>query len=313
MDAQCESSLVQAYGFLKTGDTVRAKALVEDALARDLNQAEVIFALGCVNFWADKLPRPLGETPEERGDFLINSWERFTAFAGGGADYERCFGAVRAGVFTRALDAFLEALNTHRGGNEGELYRKAGICHKKLGEYETALSFLSEASALLNGAPPVLAEMADCYALCGNERAAKVLFRDAFFADPSGIDLSFLDCQMIVDLIRRVEKKGFSGDALAGWIPVYGVLYGVFNIKRGLRPHEAGKLSQEITALENELKEAEPPRELAVPKLINHYFWLIDHLAASHAERSRIEQTLLKIKLLDPEVHKQYTGGQPGA
>jgi hypothetical protein len=152
--------------------------------------------------------------------------------------------------------------------------------------------------------------MADCYALCGNERAAKVLFRDAFFIGAPQIDTSFLDCLMILNLMEQTAKKGFSGDELLEWVPVYGVLYGVFNVKRELRPHEAAKLKQAIYALENELKETASDSALIIPKLMNHYFWLIDHIAASQDERGKIEETLRKIRLLDDDIYKQYAGRQ---
>jgi tetratricopeptide (TPR) repeat protein len=319
---QSESGLLQAYEFLKSGNTVRAKTLIEDALANDLENAEVIFALRCVNFWADKIADPEGITPEDKGDFLIRSWKRFISFTAsehsaeragaplGPFRFERCMMAVRTGIFSQALDGFLEALNARANPHEGELYRKAGICHKKLGAYETALSFLSEASVLLPNVPSIVAEMADCYALCGNERAAKVLFRDAFFVDAASIDISFLDCLMITRLVEQVKKLGFSGAELLEWIPVYGVLYGVFNIKRELRPHEVSKLKQAIFTLENELKEDSANAAIIRPKLINHYFWLIDYLTASKEGRGSIEEPLRNIKLLDVNIYTQYAGRQ---
>ena len=294
---------------MKNGNTIRAKTLVEDALANDLENAEVIFALRCVNFWAGKLAEPEGATSEEQGDFLLRAWTRFVSLIIDDSEqFERCMNAVRTGIFSTALDNFLEALGGHKNPREGELYCKAGICHKKLGEYETALSFLSQASAILPNVPTILAEIADCYALCGNERAAKVLFRDAFFLGASSVDTSFLDCLMVLRLLKQVEQKGFSGDELLEWLPVYGVLYGVFNIKRELRPPEASKLKQAIFMLESELKSGAENAVLLVPRLINHYFWLIDHFAAIQGERNSIEETLLKIKLLDVNIYKQYAG-----
>jgi hypothetical protein len=138
-----------------------------------------------------------------------------------------------------------------------------------------------------------------------------VLFREAFFIAPLKIESSFLDSEMIRRLIESVAAKKFTGGVLLEWIPVYGVLYGVFTVKRELRPQEAGKLRQAIYSLETELKETGCDRAIIVPKLINHYFWFIDHLIARQEERSKIEETLLKIKLLDADVHKKYTGIKP--
>jgi len=89
---------------------------------------------------------------------------------------------------------------------------------------------------------------------------------------------------------------------------VYGVLYGVFNVKRELRALEFGKLKQAIFALENELKDASAEtRSVLVPRLINHYFWLIDHYVNVNDDKTRINEVLLKIKLLDTDVYNRYT------
>ena len=85
------------------------------------------------------------------------------------------------------------------------------------------------------------------------------------------------------------------------------MLYGVFNIKRELRALEAGKLKQSVFALENELKESDKEPELLVPRLINRYFWLIDHYMTTNGERERINEILLKIKLLDSSIYDMYT------
>jgi tetratricopeptide (TPR) repeat protein len=318
MFADSKQILNPAYEFLKSGNTIRAKTLVEDALTDDLDNQEVISALRFVNFWAGKLDDPEGAVPEDRGDFLLRSWRRFLSFVSDkDKEFDRCLSAVRTGVFSRALDEFLEALGgVHKNPREGELYRKAGICHKKLGEYETALAFLSQANTLRPDTPAILSELADCYALCGNERMAKMLFKEAFFLEPQQIDAAFLDCMMIIHLLRQVEKKGYAGDELLEWMPVYGVLYGIFNIKRELRPPEVSRLKQEIFRLEIELNETHSA--LIVPRLINHYFWLIDHfhLAAVRGSGTALnekEETERKIKGLNAAIYKQYAGNQSPA
>jgi tetratricopeptide (TPR) repeat protein len=309
MRIQTENELLQAYDFLELGDPGRAKLVIEDVLAQNLDSTEVLFALRVVNFWIDKFPLP-GETiKSETGDYLIQRWKQFVSFIGETPpNFERIMRAVCKGVFSLALEQYEYTLSAALHNERGDLYRKMGLCHKKLGEYETALSYLAEAGKLLPLNALVLAEMADCHALCGNDRIAKVLFREAFFVDPVKIDLCFLDSELIRCLIAQVAGLGFEGEALVEWIPVYGVLYGVFNVKRELRAFETGKLKQAIFAFETELKEALSNPVVIIPKLINHYFWLIDHLIALQDDRQKIEETLLKIKLLEPDVYKKYTG-----
>lgn len=85
------------------------------------------------------------------------------------------------------------------------------------------------------------------------------------------------------------------------------MLFGILSIKRELRAVEVGKLKQAIYALENELKDAAETGEDLIPRLINHYFWLIDHYIAVNENRSKINEVLLKIKILDSSVYEKYT------
>ena len=87
-----------------------------------------------------------------------------------------------------ALDNYRSLFHETNKAQKAEILRKTGLCHKKLGDYETALKFLNDANVQMPESAPVLAEMADCYALCGEERIAKVLFREAFYVDAQKIE-----------------------------------------------------------------------------------------------------------------------------
>ena len=215
--------------------------------------------------------------------------------------------AVKHGIFSIALKYYQAMFNDASVQPNADLYRKIGLCYKKLGDYETALKYLESANSILTDSSTVLSEMADCYALCGEERIAKVLFREAFFIEPQKVDLTLLDSDLICNLIEKTEALGYSGSVLQEWIPVYGVLYGVFSVKRELRALEIGKLKQSIYSLENSVREAGDDEKLLVPRLINHYFWLIDHYLTVNEDRARINETLLKIKLLDANIYNKYT------
>jgi len=70
-----------------------------------------------------------------------------------------------------------------------------------------------------------------------------------------------------------------------------------------LKPVELGRLKQSILALENELRGNSSPG--IKPRLLNRYFWLIDHCEHSR-DTPTIEETMLKIKVIDPVVYKHY-------
>ncbi len=310
MEKSSETSLAQAREFLKNAQISKAHQVLEERLPYELQNDELRQTLTYVHYWEDFILKLQElESPFERGESLILRWKQFSAQyceAPGSTPYEQSIDALRQGIFQLALENYQSLFQLSNQDQKAEILRKTGLCYKALGDYEKALKYLNEANSLAPGSAPVLAEMADCYALYGEERIAKVLFREAFFVDAEKVDITLLESELITTLISYVENMGYTGSELKSWIPVYGVLYGVFNIKRELRALEAGKLKQSVFQLENELKEARGNASLLKPRLINHYFWLVDYYVNTNDDHARINEILLKIKLLDPVVHDKY-------
>jgi hypothetical protein len=98
-------------------------------------------------------------------------------------------------------------------------------------------------------------------------------------------------------------------------MPVYGALFGVFSVRRKLKLADVRRLSQDIFALENELRNvgnANSSRaanaNFLIPRLVNKYLWLIDYYASENksSNQSIIDQTQLKIKLIAPDLFQRY-------
>ncbi len=309
MQIQLDNALIAAYESFKEGNPQKAKMLLEVELQRTLDSKEVIFSLKCANYWITALDKQEKMTSRfDRGEFLLQEWTNFMSFVG---DQNKLFSqalyATKYGVFSVALECYQLMVSEKNKTLKALLFSRIGLCHKALGNYESAIRFLQDANSLQPNSASILAELGDCYALCGEEKTAKVLFREAFFIDAQEVNDTFLEAELYKTLKENTEKKGYSGQALKEWIPVYGVLYGVFNVKRELRALESGKLRQAIFAFEKELQEKNYEHELLVPRLINHYFWLIDYYVTTTGERSKINELLLKIKLLDSDIYDMYT------
>lgn len=309
MGIQSEEGLANAYRYLEAGNPVQAKQILADVLEYDLDNSEVNFAVWCCSFWTDCIKQLAALDSFERGESLISQWKSFRSALmrdNGKQICARTVYAVQKGIFTLSLENYRSQSDERDPVQKAEICRKTGLCHKKLGEYETALGCLTEANSLDSGSAPVLAEMADCYALCGEEKKAKVLFREAFFLDAGRIDIAFLDSELICCLVQKVQEKGYTGSVLQEWIPVYGVLYGVFNVKRELRSQEVGRLKQDVYALETELKDPSSDADVLTPRLINLYFRLIDQYVMTNDNSGKINEILLKVKILDPAIYALY-------
>ncbi len=309
MRSETISGLVAAYDYLKEGNPQKAKELLTVELQSVLDSHEIIFLLKCTNYWINVLENQSNTASKfQKGENLLSEWTRFIDFIGEDNNkYPQAIYSVKRGIFTIALENYQHMINERDKSLKSELLGRIGLCYKALGNYETAIRFLQDANALQPNSAKILAELGDSYALCGEEKTAKVLFREAFFIQAQEVDDAFLESELYKSLRESTVQKGYSGKELQEWIPVYGVLYGVLNVKRELRALESGKLRQAVLALEKDVQEQSSYNETLVPKLINHYFWLIDHHITTTGERAKINEILLKIKLLDNDIYELYT------
>ncbi len=308
MDVQTEKGLKEALGYLESGQPEKALEIVSSLFETDLDSKELMYTNRCCNFWIDVARRvDRISDPFERSESLLMEWRMFRSFmARDKFVYEPAFYSFQRGFFSMALKNYTEFFDSRDPQQKAEAYRKAGICYKKIGEFENARGCLAEANSLRQGVAPVLAELADCYSLCGEDKYGKVLFREAFFIDPDSIELDFLDSELIKCLADRTAEKGYSGKALLEWIPVYGVIFGIFNIKRELHAQEVGRLKKNIYAMENEYKDPSCDTASLTPRLLNSYFWLIDHYILKHEDTAKVNEILLKIKILDSNIYGLY-------
>jgi tetratricopeptide (TPR) repeat protein len=300
----------KAYAKLKDSDAAAAFSLLEQALVMDIENEEIKHALKCVSWWLANLRR-IDEIkdPYEKGGLLISLLKQYYVFLGQlDNEFEQCQYAVRYFVYQTALFFFKGLLGSQANQHDPGLLLLVGRCYKGIGNYDEALNYLEQAVRFKREDAETLAEVADINALLAETKAAKALFREAFFIDPSKIDIRFLESGLIQHLRDQVAALGYSEELVREWIPVYGYLWGVFSIKRELKQMEVGRLKQSIFTLEAEYEANPARREVIKPRLLNRYFWLIDHYESSREDSSLIEETMLKIKVTDPDIYKKYTG-----
>ncbi len=300
-DAVCQA--------LREGQFSEAIDVLEGILESDVEHPGAASTLKCAGFWKERLEQ---EHPQldgfERGELLLGQWRLFHAFMDRLADVpERCVFAIKQFVFSSALAFYLSAAPESEQGGDPDVLLQIGRCCKGTGNYERAIENLERANRERRDDARILAELADCYSLVNESRSAKVFFREAFFVDPQAVDLAGMESPLILRLAEKLRARGFTGPELNEWLPVYGAIWGVLNVKRELKPLELGKLKQAIYLLEKELRGGAAGRDRTAPRLINRYIWLIDHFMSAGEPRERIEEVLAKIRDIDPGVHDEYT------
>ena len=309
---QSVARLIQkAYEKLKASDAEGAAVLLEEALQIDFDHKETKHALKSVNWWIEHTAKiDKIQNPYEKGGYILSQLKQYYIFVESLADagnYDLCQYAIRRYVFSIALSCFEDLLGDGVNQHDPGLLLLIGRCYKGTGNYDEALKYLEQATRFRREDGEALAELADVNALLGNTPEAKALFREAFFLNPEKIDLHSMESEMVVRLRDRLARENkYRDEELREWIPVYGRLWGVFTVKRELKPIEFGKLKQSIFTLETECRGNPGQSALLKPRLINRYFWLIDYYENKREDPEFIKEVELKIKVTDPEIYERY-------
>ena len=296
-----------AYRLFEKGDFADARRLFELAHALDYEDIEIRTGLRASGFWELRMRElELISDLGSRGDYLRRQWLVFEREYAAGFEHPFSEGRskIRLWVHGEALECYeKQAFDT----NDPECMFQAARCLKALGRFEDAIRSIERALKTVGRFEArLIADMADAYAFIGETRSAKVLMREAMFLDASAVELDELKAPMFRRLVQRLESDiPAQRPDFAYWLPVYGSLWGVLNVKRELKPVEYGKLKQMIHAMKSEITDGDEDGTLT-PRLINGYLRLIDHYQSAGADRRAIEEVLMNIKLLSPLIYEKY-------
>lgn len=247
-----ETHLSSAYQLLKSLDLPGAEEILQEALKEDFEDKSLLFAMKCAAWWSDTMAKAQNyNNPFELGEFIISRWKLFKSVINHfGQTDERAFSAFKQFAFGSSLRLYSSIASE---SEEPELSFRLGRAAKGVGDYEKALAWLEAAAKIKREDPALLAELADVYSLMDQHRAAKALFREAYFINPQMIDWELLESATISALMEKAKTYGKDGIELSEWVPVLAELTGTFSVKRELKPIEVGKLKQAIYEAETEL------------------------------------------------------------
>lgn len=297
----------RSYDCFESGDFDAARELLDEAHALDFENREIRSALRACGYWSQRF-QCLDEISggEEKGDYLRRQWIGYEEGYRRGFEHPLDDGSARLKkrVHDRALEEYLKQAEMPGGT---PVLLKAGRCLKILGRFEKSIATLERALREAGDSDArLLAELADTYALVGEMKASKVLMREALFLNAGAVDLEEIASPLYRRLIERLSGERDRNDrAFAEWLPVYGAVWGVLDVRREISPVEYGKLKQAIYAMKSEIADGDE-QGLLTPRLINHYFRLIEHYQSTGADRTAIDEAMISVKLLSPSIYMTY-------
>lgn len=183
------------------------------------------------------------------------------------------------------------------------IIRKFGEIFIQLQDWENAIQALESARSLKKDDAATLALLGEAYCQAENFYRGMAMFREAFFLDASSVPLSLIHCPRIREMITEMQEVGIKKEHYVEWMPVFSALYGVFNVKRSLSPHQLEELNRDTIQLEETYRNNRD-NAVILPRLLNHYLWLLDYYSVQEEDKLAVGEIVSRLKTLDPRLYQ---------
>jgi len=297
----------KAHTLLEEGRFEEAISLFEAIGRENVSFPGVVEGIKAARFWVSRHGRRRKfANPYDKGKLFLKEWLEFEKYMHrNGLRHGRSTAAIQKYAFSDIIESFAEAYNEGLAPDTNLLVQ-IGDLFKRLGNYEKAVEVYEYARSFNPCDPAILSKLGDCYFSIDETSKAKVLFREAFFIDPGQIELDQIESPLIHTLYVKTSEAIKNPETSIYWVPVIAELTRVFNVKREPKRGELEELRSMIKKLESEYADNRKKRAYIEPKLLNHYFWLIDTLKILGGSRKEIEQSLQRINEINPDVFSRY-------
>lgn len=297
----------RVYRMLEEGMFEGAISLFESILKENPGYPGAHDGIKIAKFWLSKQNRlKRYQNAYDKGKLLLKEWKDFERYMSRNSiKHGRSTFSVQKYIFSGIIESFMKTYTEGAVPDTGVLIQ-IGDCFKKLGNYEAAIDVYEYTRSFNSEDPSLLAKLGDCYFSIDETSKGKVLFREAFFIDPGQIDLDCIESPFIHMLNDKTREQVDDPGTSIYWLPVVAEVNSAFNVKREPKKGESDQLREKITWLENEYLTNRKKRAFIEPRLLNHYFWLIDTLKITGGSKKEIESSLQRISEINPTIFAQY-------
>ncbi len=244
---------------------------------------------------------------KQTADFLMRQWEEFHNYSEENNVTEHAaFKAAMKYIFFTASKHYTIAFQEQESTADNfDLLLNLGICFITLEEYRSAIETLEYARISYKNSAKLLSLLGESNFHIDERSKSILYFREAFFIDPSDIDLDLLKAQPVLDIIDIIGEKKPDLKVLREWIPIFGFTEDIFNARRNLNSEQIETIRQEIYSLEKNFQTISKEKisdSNIVPRLINKYIWMLDFFYVQKYDSEIIKEIKDRLITIDKDL-----------
>jgi len=295
---------------LESGDFAQAAARTDVLLTSRSDYPGLAEAFRSARYWQTRMEEAFQkEEGIDRANFMMDQWMDFTHYAEDKKMMESsAFAAVRKFVFYTAAEHFKIAFHLNQAEKFGNLLN-LGICFMNLGEFRNALDTFEYARSSIKTDAKLISLLAEAYYQTGDIPKSMLNFREAFFIDPTSIDMTMIHAKPIVDLIATSHAYKPEYPDPREWVSVIGHITDIFYVKRQINMQQLDSLRKEVYNLERSyqaLKKEIRAISGITPRLISRYLWLFDYYSYQSYNFENSSQIRNRLMELDKDLFLDY-------
>lgn len=302
----------EVYQLIEAGDFAPAVKLLDDLMDIEPEYPGLIEGYRTARFWLNR-ERELNnlEDGKATADFLMQQWKSFDDYCHDrNMTSSSSYKAAMRYIFFKASEHYKISFKKQEGTADNfDLLLNLGDCFLRLEEYSNAIETLEYARNSYKSNARLCAILGEAYYHLDDIPKSLLLFREAFFIDPSEIDLNHIRAKPIVDIVEIIKTTGEYYRDIREWVPIYGFLFDIFYVKGKLHKAQVELIENEIYNLEKNfqtLGKDQLEDTNVVPRLINKYLWMLDYYEFQHYNFDNLSEIRNRLIAIDPKHFDEY-------
>jgi len=302
----------ESYQFIEEGRFYKGVIKINELMNIDPYYPGLVEGYRTAKFWNNRKDEinKLNKG-KQTADYLMTQWEDFKNYATKQNMLKsKAFKVAMKYIFFTASENYKIAFMKHEGTADNyDLLLNLGKCFLTLGEFRSAIETLEYARSAKKEDAKLLAILGEAYFNIREEQKSVLLFREAFFINPTEIDLTLLESKAILDLIDIIKEKKFDCDDVREWIPIFGFLEDIFHTKRRLEREQYEALKLDIYNLERNFQTINKEKiqnSNIKPRLINKYLWMLDYFEIQEYDLNNQRDIKERLLMIDRDLFEGY-------
>ena len=248
---------------------------------------------------------------KKTADFFMSEWKSFEKYAQEKIiQRSDAYQAVMMYVYYKTSEHYsLSFRNQEDTGNDLELLLNLGSCFLKLGDYQKTVETLEFAARSYNANAKLLSLLGEAYYKLDDLPKSLLYFREAFFTDPSVIDLSMITSDYIIRLIELINEERKNCFDVREWIPVYGLITDTFSERKMMQERQIESIKVRVATLEvnyQKMSKDQIDSSNVLPRLLAGYLCLLDYFEFQNYNFDNISQIRDRLLKIDHSLFENF-------